>query len=368
MKTRYLLALIPAVLCLTTTVWAASGVTRTLIASPAVPVGVSVRVENLAGHMTVSQGTTFKVTATVMAGGDQAQALAQTIRLDVTTSGKQVTVHVHYPVNQYDRYRFRADYINDQVCVLGVICFHGNSNTELDYQGERVRVYQGGDEGVPLYVNVAVQLPAGMNATLLNGVGLLQAASLANPLSLQTKGGDISAQGINGNLTTASDGGDTSISRVNSQNLVVDTDGGDLNVVQFEGDAQLQTGGGDLTLNRASGTLRVATGGGDAHLSGDLSALSGLNARTGGGDLRLTGDLAALRNLSISTGGGDARLRVSNLSMHLDAQADGDDVNVHLPDVANMRSGDDYFSGDLGKAAGTGTIDSGGGDITVTQQ
>lgn len=365
MKIRYLLVL-PAVFCLASTAWAASGVTRTLSASPAIPADGSVQVENLAGHMSVSQGAAFEVTATVMAGGAQAQALAQTIRLDVTTSGKQVTVHVHYPVNRHDRYRFHADYINDQVCMLGIICFHGNSYSDMDYQGKRVRVYQNGDEGVPLYVNVTVELPSGIHASFLNGAGLLQATKLANSLSLQTRGGNISAQQIHGDLTTKSDGGDTSLGHVTSQNLVVNTDGGDLNATQLEGVAQLKTSGGDLTLNDAGGTLQAASGGGDMHLSGNLSVLGKLDARTGGGDLRLIGDLVGLRDLSVSTGGGDAVLRVTGLSMHLDARAGGGNVNVHLPDVTNMRSGDDYFSGDLGKAAGSGTIDSGGGDITVS--
>lgn len=361
------LLIISAVWLVASSVWAASGATRTLVASPAVPAGASLRVENLAGHMRVVQGPAFKVTASVMAGGADAQALAQSIKLEVNSAGNQVTVHVHYPVERYDSYRLRSDYPGDQVCMLGIFCFHGNGHSAFDYQGARVRVYQNGGSGTPLYVNLTVEVPAGMRATLLDGAGLLQATALNNTLTLQTKSGDIAAQKIRGDLTTDSEGGDTRLDDIVSQNLVVNTEGGDLNASELRGSAQLQTGGGDITLKNASGRLQTASGGGDTQLSGNLSELDTLSIRTGGGDLRLTGDLAALRQLDIRSGGGDAVLRVTGLDMQLDAQAGGGDVSVQLPGARNVHSSDGSFSGDLGNAAGRGSIASGGGDITVTQ-
>lgn len=360
------LLIVPALALVASGAWAA-GATRTLTASPTVPAGASVRVENLAGHMSVSQGPVFKVTASVMAGGDNAPALAQSITLDVSSNAGQVTVHVHYPVDSHDSYRMRSDSGSDEFCMLGIFCFHASGRSSFGYQGRRVSVYQNGGFGTPLYVNVAVELPAGMHASLMNAAGLLQVAALDNALTLQTKGGDIDARGTHGDLTADSDGGDTHLSAIVSQNLAVNTDGGDLTGSQLQGTAELTTGGGDITLTGVSGGLQTASGGGDTHVSGDLSALTTLSARTGGGDLRLSGNLGALRQLDIRTGGGDAVLHVAGLDLHLDAQAGGGDVSVHLPGLANVRSSDSSFSADLGKAAGSGTISSGGGDITVTQ-
>ncbi|MGH8370960.1 MAG: hypothetical protein ACRESC_08250, partial [Gammaproteobacteria bacterium] len=83
---------------------------QTLTRSLPVAAGTSVSVENLAGRMEVSQGgAQLEVTATIVAGGkDQAaaDALAKTIKLSVATSGGRVSVHVDYPVDQYDRYRY----------------------------------------------------------------------------------------------------------------------------------------------------------------------------------------------------------------------------------------------------------------------
>ncbi|MGA9852985.1 MAG: DUF4097 family beta strand repeat-containing protein [Gammaproteobacteria bacterium] len=354
--------------------WADAPVTRTLYQMIAVPAGGTVKVENLVGHMTVIQDSgslrvstvngaavlaqemlgrsPLRVTATVVASGSQAQALAQSVKLEVSTSGKQITVHVHYPVDQYRSYLYNPPRTtgngNGNHCFLGFVCVRGNGHSDVDYQGARAQVVENSDIGTPLYVDVAVQLPPGVSATFVNDAGLLEAGNLANTLSLITEGGDIGVQNLNGDLSA-------------------NTSGGDLNGVNLKGEVKLDTGGGDTDLETVTGTLHAATGGGDLHVTGDLSVLSTFYAHTGGGDLRVSGDVPALRDLDVSTSGGDAVLKLDNLSMHLETSASGGDVNVHFPDISgNVVSKGDYFSGDIGKAAGKGTINSSGGDITVS--
>lgn len=347
-------------------------VTRTLSQMVTVPADGSVKVENLVGHMTVTQssgpvnlnalkGTAamaaempgshpLQVTATVVAGGSDAEALAQSVKLEVTTSGNQVTVHVHYPVDQYRSYLYnppRTSTMHSD-CFLEIFCVRGNMNSGVNYQDTNVQVNENGHTGTPLYVNVAVQLPAGVNAEFANARGVLEASNLTNRLSLNTQRGDISVQNLNGNLTAT-------------------TEGADLLGTNLKGAVDVKTDGGDADLKTLSGTLRASTDGGDLQVSGDLTALSTLYARTDGGDLRVSGDLPALRTLDAGTDGGDAVFHVANLSMHLEVSSDGGDVNVHLPDLGgNVVSKDDYFSGDIGKSAGTGTIDSDGGDISIS--
>lgn len=347
-------------------------VTRSLNQSIAVPVGDSVKVENLVGHMTVTRGSgSLQVTAKVVAGGSDAAALARSVKLDVSTTGKQVTVHVHYPVNQYSTYLYNPPHVttsnNGSACFLGLICIRGNGHSDIDYQGARVRVNENGNSGTPLYVDVAVQLPASVNASFANAMGLLEASHLTDTLSFATEGSDISLRNLTGDVTAETRGGDIDVNNITSQTLDLDTSGGDVNGAGLKGSIKLQTAGGDAELKTIAGTLHASTSGGDLRANGELSALRTLYAHTSGGDLRVSGDASTLRDLDVSTGGGDAVLRLNKLSMHLEASASGGDVNVHLPDISgNVVSRDDYFSGDIGKAAGQGTIHSGGGDITVS--
>ncbi|MGH8398150.1 MAG: DUF4097 family beta strand repeat-containing protein [Gammaproteobacteria bacterium] len=382
------------------TAWADAPVTRTLYQMIAVPANANVKVDNLVGHMTVTQDSgslkvstakgvavfaqemsvleqgmlgrnPLRVTATVVTSGSQAEMLAKSVKLEVSTTGNQVTVHVHYPVDQYQTYRYNPPHTNaentGQNCFLDIICVHGNGHSDIDYQGARVQVNENGGSGIPLYVDVAVQLPAGVRASFTNAVGLLEASNLANTLSLTTEGSDINAVNLSGGLNASTGGGDMEMNNIVSNSLVINTGGGDVNGLNLKGDVTLDTGGGDTDIKTIVGALHAITGGGDMHLSGQLSALNTLYARTDGGDLRVFGDATTLRTLDVRTSGGDAVLHVSNLSMHLEASASGGDVNIHLPDISgNVVSKDDSFSGDIGKAAGQGTIHSGGGDITVS--
>ena len=350
-------------------------VTRTLQQSIQVPAGDRVVVENLVGQVSVTQGNgPLAVTATVVAGGNQAQTLAQSVKLDVSSSDGRVLVHDHYPVDRYASLLYNPPNSqtggSGEACILGdLICFHGDSSNTVDYQGTRVHVWvhRPDGSGVPLYVNLAIQVPAHVTANFSNAVGLLEADGLVNNLSLSTQGSDIHIRNLQGRLDARSRGGDVYASAITSQQAGVHTDGGDLTAGNLSGDLKLVTSGGDAKLDTIAGKLLLDTGGGDAHLSGDLATLQSLAADTGGGDLRVSGNLAALTSLNAESGGGDIVFRASNLSLHLDASSGGGDIRISLPGMHNVTSSSDRFSGDIGKAVNTGTLDSGGGDITVAQ-
>ncbi|MGH8337233.1 MAG: DUF4097 family beta strand repeat-containing protein [Gammaproteobacteria bacterium] len=373
------------------------------------PAGASVKVENLVGHMTVTQGNgPLQVTATVVAGGSQAQALAESIKLDVDTAGNQVTVHVHYPVDQYDTYLYNPPQAKDaragaydNNCFL-VFCFNGGSSVK--YQGTHVRVNENSTRGTPLYVDVAVQLPAGAEATLVNPFGRVDARNLANKLTINTgsadihvtnltgdlyadtgsgdvhvqglKGkfkadtgsGDVDAEQVTGDVYADTGSGNVNVSNVVSRTLNADTGSGDVSFNHVKGDMKCDTGSGDCSLVDSIGSLHADTGSGDVTAKNYISGDS-VWADTGSGDVHLSGDLSGLRKLYIDTGSGEAVLSTSmGLSMHLVASSDSGDVSVNMPSMSNVVIKDSYFSGDLGKAESQGTISTGSGDIRVSHQ
>ncbi|MGH8414572.1 MAG: DUF4097 family beta strand repeat-containing protein [Gammaproteobacteria bacterium] len=395
------------VLNLSGVAWAASPIINTLNQSIAVPAGASVKVENLVGHMTVTQGNgPLQVTATVVAGDSQAQTLAESVKLDVSTAGNQVTVHVHYPVNQYDTYLYNPPQAKDartdnNNCFL-VFCFNGSSS--IKYQDSHVRVNENSTRGTPLYVDVAVQLPAGVKVELNNPVGRVDAQKLDNELSVKTYGadiyvvnlngdlyadtgsgdvhvqglkgklkadtgsGDVNADKVTGDVSADTGSGDVSISNAVSKTLYADTGSGDVSFDHVQGDMKCDTGSGDCSLDGSNGSLHADTGSGDVTAKNYVSGDS-VWADTGSGDVHLSGDLSGLRKLYIDTGSGEAVLKASTgLSMHLVASSDSGDVSVNLPGIGNVTVKDSYFSGDLGKAEGSGTISTGSGDINVSHQ
>ncbi|HEX7324016.1 MAG TPA: DUF4097 family beta strand repeat-containing protein [Rhodanobacteraceae bacterium] len=369
---------------------AATPVTRHLQQTVNAPAGDTVAIENLVGHMQIVQGTgPVQIDATVVAAGDHAQALAQGVKLDTSTTGTQVRVHVYYPVDQHTTFLYNPRNArtsgDDEVCILGhFICIHGRSSSNLTYQGRRVTVHESasGGSGAPLYVDVVVHVPAQASLSATNDVGLLQADNVADNLDLSTQSGDVRLAGVRGRIDATTDGGDLAAGGIDGKARLM-TNGGDIHLKDFQGHLDARSNGGDLTASNLTGDLRVGTNGGDMRLDtvagnlsasssggdvrigGNLAALKSLRARTAGGNMTLTGNFAALTTLHAETSGGDLLLRAGNLSAHLTASTSGGSIHVHLPNLRNVSSSSDSFSADVGAATGTASLSSAGGDVTV---
>lgn len=389
----------------------AATVQTTLTYAGPVPAGVtSLKVENLAGHVTVTRGPSLQITATVTAGGSSqaaAEALAQTVKLDTTENSGVFTVHVHYPVDRYDSYQYpspkpSSDNSGGSACFLGVFCFNGGGNSNLEYQGSHVRVYTGGGRGTPLHVDLAIQLPAATAFDLLNYVGRNDLSGLQNDvhvktasadvygsditgkfnvdtgsgdvhvknltgdLTADTGSGDVFAESFQGSVHADTGSGDVHMSNGGGQLLYANTGSGDVTLANVTGDMKMDTGSGDVRITGAKGSLHASTGSGEV-LASDYTSGDSIWADTGSGDVKLVGDLAAMRKLYIDTGSGDATLKTNAaLSLHLDASSDSGDLNINLPNMRNVVTHRGSFSADFGAAGGKGTISTGSGDITFS--
>ncbi len=375
------------------------------------PTGIaSLKLENLAGHVSVTQGSSLMVTATVVAGGQNqadAQALAQGVRFDTSQSDNSFTLHVHYPVDQHTSFYYpdndnqSADRNNH--CFMGLVCVNGGGSN-LSYQGKEVHVPQSSDRGTPLHVDLVVQLPAGMSLALVNYVGLTEAHGIKNDLRVKTSSGDVRVSGmhgqfsadtgsgdvhvadltgdftadtgsgdvfaehVSGNLHADTGSGDVHVSESHSQILYADTGSGDVTFSNVKGDMKLDTGSGDVRLVGAIGSLHADTGSGDV-IARNFTGGESIWADTGSGEVSLEGDLSAVRHLYIDTGSGDATLKTTaGLSLHLGASSNSGDVNINLPDMHNMAMHRGKFVADFGKAEGKGTISTGSGDINVMHE
>ena len=414
-------------------------VSKTLTSTQAVPDGAIIRVENMLGDVRFSQGgTQLQVTATVVAGAaDQAaaQALADSIHLTMKNAADQVSLHVDYPVDTHDTYRYQSTRPGangtNGINVLGLhISGNFSGNSAFTYQGKAVRVTQGESaQGIPLQVNLAIQLPAGTHASLNNHVGTIAAADLANTLELHNDWGDISTRHITGNLSVETGSGDGSIvdhtgnvaahtgsgdltlrqvtgnvdlhtgsgdvdaTALNARTIAMKTGSGDLQLRQATGDLDLHTGSGDITGNTVRAN-RIATkaGSGDIKLddikldgskpgtaSGSLDAHTGsgnitfdraagvttANVGSGSGDIRLSGDLSTLRTFNISAASGDITL-ASSKPPAVHLEIESPEIHANWAGISNTKTSERRFSGDLGAASATGSIRSASGSVTLT--
>ena len=192
-------------------------------------------------------------------------------------------------------------------------------------------------------------------------------------ITLWSNGGDITASGFSSGMTLWADGGNVNVANL-AGHLQLDTGGGDLSANGLTGALQINTEGGNVNAGNwaGSGTTRLDTGGGDLTVNG----LAGdFQLSTEGGNVNADG--VTSRTVSMQSGGGDVTLTFTQVPQNLTITAEGGNVDVILPpgdtkyDIAtpNLAGGNPNVPSSLVDSNSTHkiTIDSGGGDVTVSQ-
>jgi hypothetical protein len=191
--------------------------------------------------------------------------------------------------------------------------------------------------------------------------------------------------------TVSSDGGDVGVSGFNS-GMTLSTEGGNLTASNLDGNLKLDTGGGDLTGTGLTGTINITTEGGNVGAS-NVDGAGTVRLDTGGGDLSINGitgdlqfsteggnvnaDAVTSQQVTIASGGGDVTLAFSQVPRNLQITAQGGNINVILPpgdtkygiSTPDTQGGNVNFPSALASSTSPDkiSVDSGGGDITITQ-
>jgi Toastrack DUF4097 len=192
-------------------------------------------------------------------------------------------------------------------------------------------------------------------------------------VTLWSNGGDVAAAGFSSGMTLSAAGGNVDVSNLAGR-LQLDTGGGDLTGNGLTGTIQIGTEGGNINAGNwvGSGTTRLDTGGGDVTIDGLTGSFQ---LATEGGNVDASGVTAATS--TTNSGGGDVTLTFTQVPKSLIITAEGGNVTVILPpgDTKYDISTPDTQGGNVSMPSSlvasnsprTISIDSGGGDITVSQ-
>lgn len=366
-SSRLALGALGALLLLTTPLLAAEAkrqVERTFAGAP----DLVVELENLAGNveLVAAGGTQIRVTGTVHAEGPSASAaelLAGQLQVTFEEKSGKVVVKGVYPLDEYRKYHYpRHGETGNDPWFLSWI---GASGSSFKYAGREVRVVGSpGGGAATLYADFRLELPAGVGATVKNGVGVIDSDGIAGKqlldissgavharngkgdLAVDTGSGDVEVRDHHGDVSADTGSGDVLLERVAAKKVDLDTGSGDVRLVEVSGSISADTGSGDVTgENLTVGANLVAdTGSGDVKLAGDLSAIEKLYIDTGSGNVTLEATRPFDAKLDISTGSGDIDIDVAGLAVHLDH---------------------DDFHGKLGSGKGLATIETGSGDVVL---
>ena len=105
-------------------------------------------------------------------------------------------------------------------------------------------------------------------------------------VNINTSGGDIDVDDINGKLNLITSGGDIKLNNLKGE-LIIETSGGDIELINISGKLIAKTSGGDIECKNISGDIDLNTSGGDM----EIYAKEGrINAATSGGDIKISLD------------------------------------------------------------------------------
>lgn len=333
-------------------------------------------VDNLAGAVRLepTSASDFTVVFTVVGGGDdaaEAKAMADRIKFETRVDGDRMAIQVRYPTDE-----FRSYYYDDGR--------GGSSNTQSQYQGERVRV-SSRSGGADLHVDAVVQVPRGASARYSNLVGDLKADKVVGNVDLDTGSGTVTVSNGQGRVDADTGSGDVTVTDHVGE-VDADTGSGDIELERVKGDLNADTGSGEVTLRKVTAArIEIDTGSGRIEIedsSGSLEADTGsggvrtrnftagerLEIDTGSGGARIQGDLGAVRDLHIDTGSGGVTLESTTpLDLRLHISVGSGDVDVDAPGLRDVRNDEDdgEYEATFGQGRGRAEIETGSGGVRI---
>ncbi|MFK8029183.1 MAG: DUF4097 domain-containing protein [Gammaproteobacteria bacterium] len=353
--------------------------------------GRSVTLGNIAGEITLSPSSSDKIeiTATVVAGGRDAQDNLDLIKFEDVVERGVLKLRTVYPTDEYDKYIYQRK-------------GGGNSSSSFRYQGEKVKVGSGRRfrDGLELHVDFDIQLPADVTFNLVNGAGQITAVGIDGDIKLKNRSGQVSSNNTSGDITLDTGSGaitgiqhrgdlsaDSGSGRVKirdvSGNVLADTGSGSISVENVGGEVNADTGSGRVDVRDAGGEVRVDTGSGRVTIDGATGSLnvdtgsgsididnwmggSDLDLDTGSGSISARGDFSAVERLKADTGSGSISL-ISNTVPNMKIDVSSRNIEVDFPDMSNIKQSRSSFRGTIGSGTGRGDLSSGSGRITFRQ-
>ena len=210
-----------------------------------------------------------------------------------------------------------------------------------------------GDCGVSGNLDVPVQT----GVTLWSNGGDVTASGFSSGMTLWTDGGNVNVSNLAGALQLETGGGDLTANGLTGT-LVVDTQGGNVNAGNWTepgtGTMRLNTDGGDITVNGLTGNFQLVTTGGNVDASDVTAGMS--TTQSEGGDVTL-GFSQVPKDVTITALGGNVTVILPPGGTKYDISTpDNQGGNIDIPSSLVASNSPDKI-----------TIDSGGGDITVSQ-
>jgi putative adhesin len=211
-------------------------------------------------------------------------------------------------------------------------------------------------------VSFQVHVPRGMRLDTQTGGGNLDVRG-AGDSRLRTGGGNVQLRDLSGGAEVHTGGGNVGVDGC-AGTLALETGGGNVDIRGARRSVKAHTGGGNIDVNGGDGPVEVQTGGGNIGIE---RAASPVKATTGGGNIEVNVARAdGPVQVELGTGSGNVTLRLpENASAQLLAQTGSGQVLMEPPTNARFNKDHSRVEATLGDGRGAVRVRTGSGGIHV---
>lgn len=329
--------------------------------------GKQLHIANMIGHVDVREGAgdDFRVQVFIR-GEDVAEDL---VKLVVDPSGDELVIE--FPVKDHRKYVYPA---------LGRdshsrITYRNQSPQEGSWLrkifgglgGDQISV-RGRGNGLEVWADVLVEVPARGSLKVKLGVGSIEGESLHADVDLDTHSGSIAVADLVGDLRADTGSGRVTAERIEGE-VNIDTGSGSVEVSDCRGrEVLVDTGSGHVDADRIDcDKLYIDTGSGRVHASAVTCDRAKIDTGSGAVELELDG--MGEGRFVIDTGSGSIRLELpADASAHITADTGSGGIRNEVENAKVVRKDRDEMILVVGGGSAEVVLDAGSGSITVSQK
>lgn len=319
--------------------------------------GSSVAIYDLAGHVTVEQGTGSDVTVEVTLAGHDSKKLS----IDVGELRGRNTLRIHFPDDDIV-YPDLGRSSESDFRINSDGTWGGDDNSWSS--GHRIRI-KGDGSGTEAWADLKILVPAGKDVAVYTGVGELSATRVTSDLRLSASSGHVTANGTKGNLEASAGSGGVEVRGASGDDIRISAGSGGVRATDVSGKrVRLSTGSGGVTASGVSSSedLRVSTGSG--HLTIDDTRSPDVRLSAGSGGIR-AGFAAPVKSLDVSNGSGGVTVTLPGaVNAEVDISTGSGGIDSDFPVTVN-RMERHSLHGQIGDGSGHIRIRSGSGSVQL---
>jgi uncharacterized protein involved in outer membrane biogenesis len=182
-------------------------------------------------------------------------------------------------------------------------------------------------------------------------------------LDLQTGGGSITVNDVEGSVRAHTSGGNLSFGHIKGT-LDGQTSGGSIRLDGGTGPVDVETSGGNVRIGKVSGPVKAHTSGGSINVE---EVQGRIEATTSGGSVEATLTRQPAGDCELSTSGGSIHAHLSRtLNLRLEASTGGGTVRTDLPVTLQGESSKTRLNAKMNEGGPTLRLNTLGGSISIT--